>query len=145
LRPHKQVDFLMQAFGKAGMTPYLGPRGINSRTYDSRPSTPFCGFCQFFGCAVNSRCNSANTVLARAMATGRCDLRTGHCVTRLVQENGKVRGVMYKTDPNGAEQFLGASRVFVSIQTIESARMFLLSQIPDPNKMIGRYLTYHTK
>jgi hypothetical protein len=31
------------------------------------------------------------------------------------------------------------------VQAIQSARLFLLSEIPDPNAMIGRYLTYHTK
>jgi choline dehydrogenase-like flavoprotein len=145
LRPHASTEFLMQAFGKAGMKPYLGARAINSQTFDSRPACSFCGYNQFFGCAVNSRASSVNTVLARALATGRCDLRPGHCVTRLVHDNGRVRGVMYKTEHGGPEQFLGASTVFVSVQTIQSARMFLLSEIPDPNKLIGRYLTYHTK
>ncbi len=51
---------------------------------------------------------------------------------------------MYKTEPTGEEQFLGAPRVFVSVQTIESARLFLISEIPDPNAMVGHYLLYHT-
>lgn len=143
LRPHASTDFLMNAFGKAGMQPYHGPRAINSRTAGGRPACSFCGFNQFFGCAVNSRASAANTVLPRALASGRCDLRTGHCVTGIVHEGGRVRGVMYKTEPHGAERFLGADRVIVSIQAIESARLFLHSEIPDPNKLIGRYLVYH--
>jgi choline dehydrogenase-like flavoprotein len=145
LRPHSSTDFLMEAFGKAGMQPYHGPRAINSRVYDGRPACSFCGYNQFFGCALNSRASAANTVLARALATGRCDLRTGHCVTRLVHEGGRVAGVMYRTEPGGEDRFLGAPRVFVSIQTIESARLFLLSEVPDPNDMIGHYLIYHVK
>jgi choline dehydrogenase-like flavoprotein len=144
IRTHSSTDFLMEAFDKAGMKPYLGPHAINSRTYDGRPACSYCGFNQFFGCAVNSRASSANTVLPRALATGRCELRTGHCVTRLVHENGQIRGVAVKTDPAGPETVLEAPRVFVSIQTIESARLFLISEIPDPNKLIGHYLTYHT-
>jgi choline dehydrogenase-like flavoprotein len=147
IRPHASTPFLMQAFAKAELTPYMSPRGINSRTYNSRPGCPFCGFCQGFGCAVNDRASSTNTVLAMAMATGRCDLRTGHCVTR-IEFDGKtrcVKGVKYKTEPNGKEAFLAAPKVFVSIQAIESARLFLISEIPDPNQMIGHYLTYHTK
>ena len=66
-------------------------------------------------------------------------------MTRLVHEDGHVTGVMYKTEPDGEEQFMGAPRVFVSVQTIESARLFLLSEIPDPNDMIGHYLIYHVK
>ncbi|MGH8884670.1 MAG: GMC oxidoreductase [Egibacteraceae bacterium] len=145
IRPHASTKFLQWAFGRAGMKPYLSPRGINSRTYDGRPGCPFCGFCQGFGCAVNDRASSTNTVLARALATGRCDLRTGHCVTRVVHEKGRVSGVAYKTELDGPELVLTAPLVFVSIQAIESARLFLLSEIPDPHKMIGHYLTYHTK
>lgn len=145
LRPHGSTPFLQWAFGRAGMAPYYSPRGINSKTYDSRPGCPFCGYCQSFGCAVNDRASSTNTVLAKALATGRCDLRTGHCVTRVVHENGRVKGVAYKTEPGGPEHVMTAPLVFVSIQAIESARLFLLSEIPDPNKMVGHYLTYHVK
>jgi choline dehydrogenase-like flavoprotein len=145
LRPHASTPFLVRAFGKFRMSPYMSPRGINSRTYDGRPGCPFCGYCQGFGCAVNDRCSSANTVLARALQTGRCDLRTGHCVTRIVHEKGRVLGVAYRTEPGGEERVVRAPLVFVSIQAIESARLFLISEIPDPNKLIGRYLTYHTK
>lgn len=145
LRDHASTEFLMDAFGKAGMQPYRGPRAINSRVYDGRPACSFCGYNQFFGCALNSRASAQNTVLSRALATGRCDLRTGHCVTRLVHEGGRITGVMYKTEPGGEERFLGAPKVFVSIQTIESARLFLISEIPDPNDMIGHYLIYHVK
>jgi choline dehydrogenase-like flavoprotein len=145
LRPHASTPFLVAAFARAGMKPYLSPRGINSRTYDGRPGCPFCGYCQSFGCAVNDRASSTNTVLARALGTGRCDLRTGHCVTRVVHENGRVRGVAYKTEVDGRESVLEAPLVLVSIQAIESARLFLLSEIPDPNALIGRYLTYHVK
>jgi choline dehydrogenase-like flavoprotein len=56
-----------------------------------------------------------------------------------------VVGVSYKTEPNGPEEVVKAPLVFVSIQAIESARLFLLSNVPDPNDMIGHYLTYHTK
>jgi choline dehydrogenase-like flavoprotein len=145
LRPHASTPFVMKAFAKAGMRPYLSPRGINSKTYDGRPGCPFCGYCQGFGCAVNDRASSTNTVLARAIASGRCDLRAEHCVTRIVHENGRVRGVNYVTEPGGPERFLGAPLVIVSVQAIESARLFLLSGIPDPNRMVGHYLTYHTK
>lgn len=145
IRPHASSPFLIEAFARAGMHPYASARGINSRTYDGRPGCPFCGFCQSFGCAVNDRASSTNTVLAKAMRTGKCDLRTRHCVTRIDFEKGKVRGVFYKTEPDGQEKHLAAPVVIVSIQAIESARLFLLSDIPNPNGLIGRYLTYHTK
>jgi choline dehydrogenase-like flavoprotein len=151
LKPHASTKFLTSIFTQAQLKPYLGARAINSETYDSRPACPFCGYCQLFGCAVNCRSNSVNTVLRRAKATGRCDLRTSHYVTRLGFELGKnggpgrIRGVYYLTEPRGTEKFAEAPRVFVSVQTIQSARLFLLSEIPDPNKLVGHFLTYHTK
>lgn len=145
LRAHGQVPFITSMFNRVGMNPYRSPRGINSRTFDSRPGCPFCGYCQGFGCAVNDRASAQNTVLPRALATGRCEIRTSHCVTRIVHEKGKVLGVAYKTEPNGKEKVLKAPRVIVSIQAIESARLFLLSDMPNKNGLIGRYLTYHTK
>src|SRR5882724_8951118 len=96
LKPHLSTPFLTDLFGRAKLGPYIGARAINSLTYDGRPGCPFCGFCQFFGCAVNSRANGANTMLRRALETGRCDLRPGHYVTRIEHEKvgsrGHVRG-----------------------------------------------------
>lgn len=145
MRPHASSSFLTWAFGRAGMQPFPSPRGINTRTYDGRPSCPYCGYCQGYGCAVNDRASSTNTVLRKALATGRCELRTGCCVTRLVHEKGKISGVEVKEGISGAPYVIKAKRVIVSIQAIESARLFLISKIPDPNKLIGRYFTYHTK
>jgi choline dehydrogenase-like flavoprotein len=60
-----------------------------------------------------------------------------------VHVGGRVRGVTYRTEPGGEERFLGADRVVVSIQAIESSRLFLVSEVPDPNGLVGRYLVYH--
>src|SRR5690349_3197233 len=149
LKPHASTPFLMSLFRRAGLKPYLGPRAISSQTFDGRPGCPFCGYCQSFGCTVNCRANALNTVLRRALDTGRCDLRPEHYVTRIAHDsngNGRtVRGVWYKTEPDGPEQFLAADRVIVAVQAIQSARLFLYSEIPNPNGLIGRFLTYHTK
>lgn len=145
VKPHASNAFLLDAFRKYGMSPYQSPRGINSRNYDGRPACPYCGYCQGYGCAVGDRATAANTVLFKALATGRCDVLTEHNVMRLLHEKGKIRGVVYKTDPQGPELEMTAPLVIVSVQAIQSARLFLCSGIPDPNKLIGRYLTYHTK
>jgi choline dehydrogenase-like flavoprotein len=145
IKPHASNQFLLDVFRKHGMNPYQSARGINSKTYDGRPACPYCGFCQGFGCAVNDRSTAANTVLSKAIATGRCDILVGHNVMRLDHEKGKIKGVFYKTETNGDEKNMQAPIVIVSIQAIHSARLFLYSQIPDPNKLIGKYFTYHTK
>lgn len=152
IRDHGSNGFLRQMFNRHGMYPYRSPRGINSRTYDGRPGCPYCGFCQGFGCAANCRSGAADTVLRKAMSTGRCEVRTHHTVLRLLWEldpaspqGHRITGVEYVTEPKGTPAVLKAKVVIVSIQAIESARLLLLSEIPNENDLIGRYLTYHPK
>lgn len=145
VRPHASTPLLKKIFNKVGWHPYLGAKAINSRTYDGRPAWPFSGFFAKFADPTNSRATAANTVLPKAIATGRCEIRTGHCVTRIDHDRSKVKGVSYKDSPGGKEKHMEAPIVIVSVQAIESARLFLISDIPDPNDMIGHYLTYHTK
>jgi len=145
VRPHASTPLLMDIFNSSGWYPYLGAKAVNSRTYDGRPGYAFSGFFAGFGDPLNDRASAHSTMLPKAMATERCELRYNECVTRLIHENGKIKGVSYKTEFDGKEQIMKAPIVIVSIQAIQSARMFLISEIPDPNKMIGRYLTYHTK
>ena len=102
LRPHASTPFLLWAFARAGMKPFPSPRGINTRTYNGRPACPYCGYCQGFGCAVNDRASSTNTVLAQALQTGLCTLKTGHCVTRILHSKGRVEGVAFKSDLAGS-------------------------------------------
>ena len=145
IKPHASNQFLQDIFRKSGMNPYQSARGINSKTFDGRPACPYCGFCQGFGCAVNDRATATNTVLQKALSTGRCDVLSNHNVLHLIHEKGKVKGVGFKTEPKGPIQELTAPVVIISIQAIHSARLFLASGIPDPNQLIGKYLTYHTK
>jgi choline dehydrogenase-like flavoprotein len=152
IRDHGSNGFMIGLFNRHGMHPYRSPRGINSRTYDGRPGCPFCGYCQGFGCASNCRSGAADTVMRKALATGRCELRTGHTVLRLLWEadrskdqGHRITGVEYVTERGGERHRLKADTVIVSIQAIESARLFLLSDIPNENDLIGRYLTYHPK
>lgn len=145
VRPHASTPLLMDIFNRAGWYPYLGAKAVNSRTYDGRPGYAFSGFFAGFGDPLNDRASAYSTMIPKALATGRCELRFGHCVTRIAHEKGKVKGVFFQAEPGGKEMFMESSLVFMSIQAVQSARMFLISEIPDPNKMIGHYLTYHTK
>ena len=74
---------------------------------------PFCGYCQGFGCAVNDRASSANTVLKKAIDTGRCEVKTGCNVTRLIHQNGKIEGVEYCSNGSDAPEIIKADLVIV--------------------------------
>ncbi len=142
---HPGDETLKSIFNNAGYYPYQGPKGINSQYRDERPECPFCGFCQGFGCAVNDRASARNTVIEKAKATGLCEVKTGHYATRIHHQDGKVQGAYYRTTPESEEYYQPANKVIVATQADQSARLFLLSDIPDPHQLIGHYLTYHTK
>ena len=84
-------------------------------------------------------------MLPKTLATGTCEIRIGQCVTYILHEKDKATGVEYKMDSAGKEDMLKAPIVIVSVQAIQSARLFLLSENSDSNRMVGRDLTYHTK
>ncbi|MBL4693136.1 MAG: GMC family oxidoreductase [Magnetovibrio sp.] len=124
LAPHPSTQFLQDTFARAGMSPYLGPKGINSMDRDDCPECMFCGFCQGYGCSITDRAGSNSRVLNKAVETGKCELRENHCVTRVDHENGVVKGVYYKTDPDGPEHHMTAPLVIVAVQAIQSAQPY---------------------
>lgn len=145
IRPHASTPFLIEIFNKQGWFPYLGAKAINSQTYKGRPGAVFSGFLANYGDPVNDRASASNTMLPMAINTGNCKILTNHCVTKFEFEDGKIIGIKYKKQHGNEEFFMKSNIVIVSIQAIQSARMFLISKIPDPNNLIGHYLTYHTK
>ena len=53
------------------------PLAINTRSYDGRPACVRCGTCVGFSCPSDSKNGTHNTVIPRALASGRCQLLTG--------------------------------------------------------------------
>ena len=127
-----------------GMKPFPSPRGINTRTYNGRPACPYCGYCQSFGCAVNDRASSTNTVLAQALQTGvHAQDRALRHPHPALQGPRRRRGVQVRPGRRRADH-QGQPRLRLDPGD-QSARMLLISGIPDPNKLVGRYFTYHTE
>ncbi len=81
-----------------------------------------------FACEVDAKNGTHNTVIPKALATGRCDLRT-ECVVKeiLANHRGGVTGVTYfDADNRLVEQT--ADIVIVSASATESARLLLNSK-----------------
>jgi choline dehydrogenase-like flavoprotein len=103
------------------------------------------------GCDVGAIFTTPNTLLPRAMATGRLTLRTGTLVRRLlVGDDGLVRAASVVDRKTKADEEVRARRFVVSCGSIESARLLLNSACPrHPNGLanssdaVGRYLTGH--
>jgi choline dehydrogenase-like flavoprotein len=134
---------------EAGPVPLL----INSVARDSRPACGRCGQCVGFACPTNSKNGGHNTMLVRALATGRCHLLTETMVERIETEQGRhAAGVRVAADVHGRIQRrpIAAGTVVVAAGAIESARLLLLSATNDePNGVgnrtdqVGRHLQGH--
>ncbi len=107
-------------------TVHTGRMAINSRPRDGRPACQQLGFC-FQGCKVGAKWSTLYSEIPKAEATGRLDLRPESHVIQITHDaNGKVTGVVY-VDKNGNQQRQKARVVCVAGNSIETARLLLLS------------------
>jgi len=134
----------------AGPAPLL----INSRPYGGRQPCVGCGACVGFACPSDGKNGSHNTVIPRALATGRCDLITETQVLRVrVDDRGRAEGVDAVAVIDGVEcrRSLRAVRVVLAGGAIETARLLLASATPrfpdglgNAGDQVGRHLQGHT-
>jgi choline dehydrogenase-like flavoprotein len=126
------------------------PLLINSVPYNNRPACTGCQHCVGFACPVDAKNGTQNTMIARALATGCCDLVTEAMVERIsVNEGGRVTGVVYFNKSGERVEAL-ADLVVVSAGAVESARLLLNSTSKqEPNGLgnnhdqVGRHLQGH--
>ncbi len=145
---------LQAAAGKLGWETGPVPLLINSVTYNGRPACEQCGMCVGFGCPNDSKNGSQNTMLARALKTGRCTLVTGATADRLLTDaRGRVTGVSYFVDTCDTPTRIAAQAkvVIVAASAVETARLLLNSPTDrEPNGIgnnadhVGRHLNGHS-
>jgi choline dehydrogenase-like flavoprotein len=111
------------------------PLLINSVPYGGRPACRRCGTCVGFACQAGAKTGTHNSVIPRALATGRCDLLAGTAATRLLTRGGAVVGA--QLGPHAVR----ARHVVLAAGAIESARLLLVSGVG--NEHVGRYLQGH--
>ncbi len=132
---------LAEGAAATGLVPIPFPEAINSTYYDDRPSCISCGHCSGFGCPIHDR-GSGLLPLRRALLTGRAELRDQAMVTAIVHDGTRASAVRW-LDAGGAEHTEGADLVILGAGPVESVRLALLSQLPDPHGLVGRGLMYH--
>ncbi|MBU3864072.1 GMC family oxidoreductase [Streptomyces sp. 4503] len=129
-----------RAARELGLRPYPMPMAANSRPYDSRPACTDCGACCGYGCPNQSR-GSALPALRRAVLAGAEVLPLATAVS--VRHSGRrASGVVY-ADAGGHRVELPADRVVLAGSAVESCRLALLSELPDPSGLLGRHLMFH--
>lgn len=123
---------------------------INTRPADGRGICIQQGFCAQ-GCKTGAKWSTLYTEIPRAEATGNFELRDRTFVTRIEHgADGRVTGVVYR-DPQGVEQRQKARIVCVACNSIETARLLLLSEsskfpqgLANSHDQVGRHYSRHT-
>lgn len=116
------------------------PLAINSVPYQGRQACTRCQYCVGFACPVDAKNGAQNTFIARAIATGTCDLVTGAMVERIHLRDGHATGVSY-FDAQDQHTIVEAEVVIAAGGAVETARLLLLSGLANDN--IGRNLQGH--
>ncbi|MBI4730301.1 MAG: GMC family oxidoreductase [Acidobacteria bacterium] len=113
-----------------------------------------CGHC-LLGCAhpvgapAAKKAKRATNVsyVPAALATGNCDVIPDAFATAVLFEGGRgrarARGVRWRDTETGEVREVEARSVVLAAGAIESARLWLLSGLPDCGGVAGRYLTTH--
>ncbi len=134
-----------------GWHPAPAPMAIISQAYDNRPGCVHCGFCEYFGCEVGAKSSTLATVIPKAIATGRCEIRPASYVRAVETDSrGRATGATY-FDAKHAVHFQRAKAVIVAANGSETPRLLLLSAssrfpngLANSSGLVGRYLMFTT-
>ncbi|HEY8175498.1 MAG TPA: GMC family oxidoreductase, partial [Gemmatimonadaceae bacterium] len=135
---------------KLGWTAFPAPMAINSKVYDGRSGCVQCGFCLGYGCEVRAKASSLVTVIPKAIATGRCEVRPNSYVRKVeVSPRGRATGVKY-FDANKKEIFQRAKAVVLCANDVETPRLLLNSKssafpngLANSSGMVGTHLMFN--
>ncbi|MDT0269751.1 GMC family oxidoreductase [Streptomyces sp. DSM 44915] len=158
VRPNAVAGPLAEGARKLGLGTSPVPLLINSTAYQGRGGCLGCAACVGFGCPGDFKNDTRNTVIPRALATGRCDVLTGARAERLVTDaSGRVVAVALaarRPGPDGApvvvRRQVRARAFLLGAGAVETARLLLNSpSAREPNGLgnnhdqVGRHLQGH--
>jgi choline dehydrogenase-like flavoprotein len=146
--PPKSTGVLLERGArKLGYKPFPAPMAIASKTFDGRSQCVQCGFCESFGCEVRAKSSSLVTVIPKAVATGRCEIRPNSYARKIETDaKGRATGVKY-FDADKKEVFQRAKAVVVCANGAETPRLLLNSSsslfphgLANSSGVVGKYL-----
>ena len=148
--PKSQGILIDRAAKELGWTAFAAPMAINSRFYDGRSQCVNCGFCLGFGCEVRAKNSSLVTVIPKAVATGKCEVRPESYARKLeLNAVGRVTGVKY-FDADRKEVFQRARAVVLCANGAETPRLLLNSKaggfangLANSSGLVGRNLMFN--
>ena len=149
--PNKSGGALLERGARAlGLHAQVAPMAILSRPYDGRPNCMACGHCYMYGCEFSAKSSSLVTVIPKAIATGRCEVRAQSTVFRVeMSARGRATGVAY-WDKDGRERRQPARAVVISANGAETTRLLLMSASPafphglaNSSGMVGKHIMFN--
>lgn len=137
---------LREGAAQLGWETQAVPLLVSSVPRDGRPACAACQHCVGFACPVDAKNGTQNTVIKRAIETGRCEVWAETFVTGLVTTaGGQVTGVRLADNRE-----ISAETVVLACGAIETARLLLNSKTArEPNGIgnnsdqVGRHLQGH--
>lgn len=143
--PNYGAKLFEDASRALGLRPFPTPVAINNGRYDGRPGCSYCGFCSSHGCPINAKGDVRVSALAKALKTGRCEVRPDAYVFRIELSRGRVKRVLY-VDGRGRLRTAKAKAFVLACSTVDTPRLVLLSDLPRHlvnHDVVGRYLQIH--
>ncbi|MEP6619989.1 MAG: GMC family oxidoreductase [bacterium] len=141
---------LEQAAKKLGLHAQPAPFAINSIPRDGRSACMACGHCTNYGCEFGAKSSTLVTVIPKAIATGKCEIRTECTVFRVdTDAKGRTTGVAY-WDRDGKERRQKARATILAANGAETTRLLLMSTssafphgLANSSGNVGRYLMFN--
>ncbi|ONK09917.1 GMC family oxidoreductase [Streptomyces sp. MP131-18] len=154
VRPNGTARVLAAGARRLGLATSPVPLLINSVPRDGRGGCVGCATCVGFGCTGEFKNGTHNTVIPRAVATGRCDVLTGAQATRVLTggPGGRVSGVALAAEAGGRvlRREVAARHVVLAAGAVETARLLLNSAsdreprgLGNAHDQVGRHLQGH--
>ena len=149
--PNKSSGVLLERAARAlGLHAQVAPMAILSQPHEGRSACMACGRCTYYGCEFGAKSSTLVTVIPKAVATGRCEIRTESTVFRVdTNAKGRATGVVY-WDKEGRERRQSARAVVVAANGAETTRLLLLSASPafphglaNSSGNVGRYIMFN--
>jgi choline dehydrogenase-like flavoprotein len=144
---------LKRGADKLGLSTVSPPLLLNTKPRDGRAACIECGSCVGFACPSDGKNGTQNTVIPRALATGRCRFVLRATVERIdTDERGTVTGVSFRQGfgADAPRRQVRARAVVVAAGAIETARLLLMSAnrqepagLGNAHDQVGRHLQGH--
>ena len=115
------------------------PRCALSRPYDDRPGCNYCGGCTH-GCPRRDKGSADITFVAKARASGRCEVRANTTLARIVRGGTRIAAIEV-VDGSGRRSRLATRRLVLACGAVETPRLLLLERgLANANGEVGRHL-----